>query len=226
VRLAGLTRPPECQGCVQIGPRRWRGACGAHNLSHVKHALASWLLRTAGWRWEGAQPHAKKCVVVAAPHTSNWDLPLMLAYAWRYGLSPHFMMKDAVFVGPFGPLFRSLGGIAIDRSRRGQVVQQMVEAFESRDALALVVPPEGTRRRVDVWKSGFYHIARSAQVPIVLSYLDYQHKVGGFGPEFMPSGDIIADMKIVRDFYAGRTGRFPDAFGEIRLPEEEEAPAA
>jgi 1-acyl-sn-glycerol-3-phosphate acyltransferase len=192
----------------------------------VKKNFATWLLRSAGWRWEGTQPRSKKCVIVAAPHTSNWDMPLMLAYAWRYDLSPHFMMKHTAFAGPFGSLFRKLGGIAIDRRSRGNVVEQMAEAFEGHDELALVIPPEGTRQRVDVWKSGFYHIARMAGVPLVLSYLDYAERVGGFGPEFMPTGDLPRDMDVIRDFYTGRSGRFPDGFGEIRLPEEAEQPAA
>jgi 1-acyl-sn-glycerol-3-phosphate acyltransferase len=187
----------------------------------VKQRIAGGLLRAIGWRAEGPRPAARRCVVVAAPHTSNWDLPLLLAFAWYYELPIRFMMKHTVFVGPAGWLFRRLGGIGIRRHERGGVVKQMADAFESADDLALVVPPEGTRDRVDVWKSGFYHIAREAGVPVVLSFLDYARRVGGFGPEFLPSGNVREDMDLVRDFYADVVALRPGCFGEIRLVEEQ-----
>lgn len=186
----------------------------------MRQRIAAGLLRGLGWKIEGIAPRSRKVVVLAAPHTSNWDLPYMLAVAWAFGIRPRFMMKHSVFVGPAGWLFRRLGGIAVERHRRGGVVKQMVDAFEAADELALVIPPEGTRRRVDVWKSGFYHIAREARVPLLLSYLDFSRKVTGLGPEFLPSGDIRADMDVIRDFYADKVGLCPEAFGEIRLPEE------
>ena len=108
------------------------------------------MLRVIGWRAEGRSPDASHCVVVAAPHTSNWDLPLLLAFAWHFGIRMRFMMKHSVFVGPAGWLFRRFGGIEIRRHARHGVVKQMADAFESADALALVVPPEGTRSRVAV----------------------------------------------------------------------------
>lgn len=187
----------------------------------MKKQIATLFLHATGWRPEGRTPQSRRYVAIAAPHTSNWDLAYMLALAWVFGVRPRFMMKHTVFRGPAGWLFRALGGIPIERRRPGGVVKQMVEAFEASDSLALVVPPEGTRRRVDVWKSGFYQIARQANVPLVLSYLDFSRKAGGFGPELSLSGDLGADMDVIRAFYADKTGRYPELFGEIRLREED-----
>jgi 1-acyl-sn-glycerol-3-phosphate acyltransferase len=182
--------------------------------------LARVFLFTTGWKPEGAPPDAAKWVLIAAPHTSNWDLVYLLALAQVYRVRISFMMKHTVFRGPFGPLFRSLGGIPIRRHLSENLVKQMVEAFAERDELHLVVPAEATRTRVDMWKSGFYHIAREAQVPIVLGYLDYARRRGGFGPAFLPTGRVREDMDVIREFYADKTGRHPELFGEIRLREE------
>ncbi len=186
----------------------------------MKKRIAAGFLRLAGWRAEGRTPSATRYVVVAAPHTSNWDLPLLVAFAWLFDVRMRFMMKHTVFVGPAGWLFRRLGGIEIRRHQRGGLVKQMADAFESANELALVIPPEGTRGRVDLWKSGFYHIARKSEVPVVLSFLDYENRVGGFGPEFRLSGNVGEDMDLIRDFYADKVGRHPECFGEIRLVEE------
>ena len=187
----------------------------------IQRKLAAGLLRAAGWRSHGMAPRSTRCIVIAAPHTSNWDLLWMLAFARSYGLWPRFMMKHSVFVGPLGPLFRWLGGIPIDRRRSGGVVKQMAEEFAAQEDLVLVVPPEGTRGRRDHWKSGFYHIAREAGVPICLSFLDYGERVAGFGPEMELSGNLRGDMEVIRDFYAGRVGRHPEDFGPVRLIEED-----
>jgi 1-acyl-sn-glycerol-3-phosphate acyltransferase len=186
----------------------------------VKQRIAALFLRAARWRVEGVRPRERRVVVVAAPHTSNWDLLFLLAFAWVFGVRMRFMMKHTLFRGPAGPLFRALGGIAIERRRPGGVVGQMVEAFARADELVLVIPPEGTRGRAEAWKSGFYHIARKADVPVVLSYLDYARRAGGFGPEFRLCGDVQRDMDLIRDFYADKVGLRPGHFGEIRLPEE------
>jgi 1-acyl-sn-glycerol-3-phosphate acyltransferase len=186
----------------------------------VKARIGAGFLRAAGWRIEGHSPRAPKVVVVAAPHTSNWDLLFLLAFAWACGVRMRFMMKHTLFRGPAGTLFRALGGIPIERRRPGGVVGQMVDAFARADQLALVIPPEGTRGRTQAWKSGFYHIAREADVPVVLSYLDYARKSGGFGPEFRLCGEVQRDMDRIRDFYVDKVGLRPGHFGEIRLPEE------
>jgi 1-acyl-sn-glycerol-3-phosphate acyltransferase len=186
--------------------------------------LARLFLFATRWKPEGAPPDVPKYVLIAAPHTTNWDLAFLLAFAEFYRIRISFMMKHTLFRGPFGPLFRSLGGIPIRRHERANLVGQMVEAFAASDRLALVVPAEGTCSRVDVWKSGFYHIARQAGVPIVLGYLDYRRRRGGFGPALAPTDRVREDMDAIRKFYADKTGRHPELFGEIRLREEEAKP--
>lgn len=187
----------------------------------MRKMLAHGFLRLMGWKPEGAPPIRRRFVLIAAPHTSNWDLFYLLAFAEIYELRISFMMKHTVFRGPLGPLFRSLGGIPIRRHLRENLVKQMAEAFAGRDQLVLVVPAEGTRSRTERWKSGFYHIARQAEVPIVLSYLDYARRRGGFGPEIVPTGRFGEDMDAIRDFYADKLGRHPELFAEPRLREED-----
>lgn len=189
----------------------------------MRKALADRLLDLAGWSAEGAPPAIPKYVLIAAPHTSNWDLFWMLLLAAHFELSPRFMAKHTLFRGPMGWVMRAVGGIPIARHRAGDVVTRSVEAFAASDALALMVPAEGTRARAEYWKSGFYRIAREAGVPIVPSFLDYARKAGGFGEPFHPTGDVRADMDRVRVFYADKTGKYPACFGEVRLREEDAA---
>ncbi|MBM4425368.1 MAG: acyltransferase [Chloroflexi bacterium] len=193
---------------------------GKRKTSPLK-PIADFLLRLIRWKVEGDLPDVEKFVLVVAPHTSNWDLPigficahaLELLSKWRYG----FMAKDAVFKWPLGILIRWMGGIPINRRSPQNVVQQMVSAFEHYDHLMLVITPEGTRGITQYWKSGFYHIAAQAKAPMVLAFLDYKRKVGGLGPIIFPSGDMEADIDIIRKFYASVTAKFPEQFGEIRF---------
>lgn len=172
---------------------------------------SSWLcLRVFGWRTEGEFPDVPKCVMIAAPHTSNWDMVIMLFVAFALQTKLYFMLKDAAFRWPFGPFFRWLGGIPIDRSKSSGMVGQSIEAFRENEELILVVPPSGTRSKVMKWKTGFYHIANGAEVPILMGFLDYARKVGGIGPLVFPTGDIKADMKKIADFYTGITAKYPE----------------
>jgi 1-acyl-sn-glycerol-3-phosphate acyltransferase len=144
--------------------------------------MARWFLRLSGWEAEGVKPRAARFVLIAAPHTSNWDLAFLLALAAGFDLRVSWMGKHALFRPPLGWLMRLAGGIPVVRHRRGDMVAQAARSFANAEKLVLVVPAEGTRDRVDHWKSGFYHIARTANVPIVLGYLDYRRRRGGFGP--------------------------------------------
>lgn len=171
--------------------------------------LASVFLWCTGWKVAGCRPEVDRYVVIAAPHTSNWDFIYTLALAFHFRLNPKIMMKDTWFRGPLGPLFRWLGALPIDRTRSQNLVAQSVAAFQAARRMVLVVPPSGTRRRVQCWKSGFYHIAHGAGVPIALGFLDYGRKVGGFGPLFHPTGDIDRDMAAIRDFYRPIVGKHP-----------------
>jgi 1-acyl-sn-glycerol-3-phosphate acyltransferase len=186
----------------------------------VAKFVARWFLRITGWRAEGEKPRAPRFVLIAAPHTSNWDLAFLLALAAVYEVRISWMGKDELFRGPMGWLLRKTGGIPIVRHQRGDMVAQAARNFANAETLALVVPVEGTRGHVTHWKSGFYHIARTAKVPIVLGYLDYSRRRGGFGPAIEATGNTIADMDKIRAFYADKVGRFPRQFGEIRLKEE------
>jgi 1-acyl-sn-glycerol-3-phosphate acyltransferase len=187
----------------------------------VEKLLARWFLRLAGWQTEGMKPTAKRCVLIAAPHTSNWDLAFLLAFAAIFEVRISWMGKHALFRPPFGWLMRRTGGIPIVRHERGGMVAQAARMLTSADELMLVVPAEGTRARASHWKSGFYHIARAANVPIVLGYLDYARRRGGFGAAIDATGDVRADMDKIRHFYSDKVARYPECFGDVRLKEEE-----
>src|SRR5262245_13591083 len=188
----------------------------------MRQWLANTLLKVFGWRAERDLTDLPKCVLVVAPHTSNWDFPVMLALATALRIKATWMGKHTLFRPPLGWIMRWLGGLPINRSARNNVVEQAIQSFRKRDRLVLAILPEGTRKRTSYWKSGFYHIAVGAQVPIALGYADYRRKVGGIGPVFMPSGDVEADMALIRDFYSGMTGKRPDQFSEIRLKSQAE----
>jgi 1-acyl-sn-glycerol-3-phosphate acyltransferase len=189
----------------------------------IKRWIGKAFLRIAGWKMYGDRPPVDRYVIIAAPHTSNWDMPFMLAMAFVYDIPVRWMGKNTMFKAPFGPFFKALGGIPIVRNRPGGVVGQMVEHFENNESLVLMVPAEGTRSHVGYWKSGFYHIARGANVPVVLSYLDFGKKVGGVGPAIELTGDFRADMDTIREFYFDKEGFHPEKVGVIRLREEDVA---
>jgi len=162
-----------------------------------------------GWRVSGRLPDAPKFVLIAAPHTTNWDLPYMLFAAFAMRARIYWMGKDAIFRWPFKGLFKWLGGIPIDRSKSNNVVEQSIAQFAKNKHLALTIPPAGTRKRVLNWKTGFYHIANGDGVPIAMGFLDYKKRIGGIGPVLQPTGDISADMEIIRAFYKDISGKYP-----------------
>lgn len=164
-------------------------------------------LKLGGWRMQGDWPAIEKMVLVAAPHTSNWDGLNMLAAAGYYRIKLRWMGKKSLTQGPFGWLIKALGCVPIDRSASHDVVSAMREQFALNERMVLAIPPEGTRARVDEWKSGFYHIATGAGVPIVLSVLDYGRKTMSIAAVIHPSGDYEADLKIIRGFYADAVGK-------------------
>lgn len=184
----------------------------------IVNALFRWLsvayLRLAGWKVLGSlPPEASRSVFIAAPHTSNWDLPYTLMVAFVLRLNVHWMGKASIFRFPFGRLMRWLGGIAVDRSKSNNLVAASASAItQATGALQLIVPPEGTRSKVRYWKTGFYHIAQTAQVPIVMAYMDYTRKISGLGPVFYPTGDLEADMRTIKAFYAPFKGKNSEQF--------------
>ena len=190
-------------------------------VSTVLHGVAVLLLRLFGWRTDGVVPDEPKFVVVGAPHTSNWDLPLAVMFAFAYDRRIFWLGKETLFRPLHGWFFRWLGGIRVDRSQRHGAVGQAVKTFNESDELILVIAPEGTRKRVKHWKSGFYHIALGAKAPILLACLDYGRKVGGLGPLITPTGDFAADMRPIRDYYAGIIPKNPDLAGLPDIAPEE-----
>jgi 1-acyl-sn-glycerol-3-phosphate acyltransferase len=183
-------------------------------LTPALRAIARLLLRMTGWRLEpGEAALPVKAVIIAAPHTSNWDMPYTLLAGLALGLHLRWMGKASIFRAPFGPLMRWLGGVAVQRGQTNNLVAESARALrETAGPMQLVVAPEGTRGRTRHWKTGFYFIALQAEVPVVLAYLDYGRKAAGLGPLVRPSGDVERDMAEIRRFYANVQGRRPDLF--------------
>jgi 1-acyl-sn-glycerol-3-phosphate acyltransferase len=183
-------------------------------VHHVLRGLSVAFLRLSGWTIEGSlPPRAAKSVFIAAPHTSNWDLPYTLMVAFALRLTPYWMGKASIFRFPFGGLMRWLGGIAVDRSKSNNLVAASAQAITDADGpLQLIVPPEGTRSKTRYWKTGFYFIATTAGVPIVLAYMDYATKRSGLGPVFEPTGDVDSDMARIKAFYLPFKGKNAEQF--------------
>ena len=183
--------------------------------------LAGWVLRRWGWTIAGEKPAEPRYVLVAAPHSSNWDAVVMLLVARHFGIRLSWLGKVESFRGPLGPLMRWLGGVQVERSAAHGRVSATAQVFRSRDALALAIAPDGTRSYREHWRSGFYHIALSADVPIVLGFLDWGARRTGVGPTFRLSGDVRADMERIRSFYGGMLARHPEKTSRVRLLEED-----
>ena len=170
-------------------------------LSRLVRRLLLGLFAWKGWRLEGRRPTARKFVITGAPHTSNWDFVFFIGATHAFGVRPSFMGKLSLFRWPLTRFMKDMGGVPVDRSRKGDYVAQMIEEVARRGELALVVAPEGTRSSVSGWRSGFYHIALGAGVPIVPAWVDNARMVGGLGPAIMPTGDYAADLAKIAAFY-------------------------
>jgi len=177
--------------------------------------IADAILRLIGWRMVGEAPRG--CVLIGAPHTSNWDFPLALLAFWSLGIECRWVGKHTIFRGPLGCIMRALGGIPLNRSTTRDFVPEVVSWFEEDPDLTLVIAPEGTRSRRDYWRSGFYWIAQGADVPIVLGFLDYGTRTGGIGEIVWPSGDVERDLGKIRAFYEGMRGKHPEQMSPIAL---------
>jgi len=172
--------------------------------------LGLWLLTRRGWHFEGQWPDVPKLVVIVAPHTSNWDFLLGLAAKWALGLNAHWWGKDTLFLPPVGWFMRANGGIAVDRKNSSKVVEKTIEGFDTHEQFALALAPEGTRRRVADWRSGFWHVAKGAGVPIVCVAFDWANKVVRIGPTTMPDEDDPAEgIARIRSYFADVLGYDP-----------------
>jgi 1-acyl-sn-glycerol-3-phosphate acyltransferase len=166
-----------------------------------------------GWKVGGTIPSGiKKCVVIAAPHTSNWDFVYALATYRILNLPINYLAKKELFEFPLTSLLKATGGIPVIRSKSQNLVETIVEKFNESEHLYLMIPAEGTRKWVEKWKSGFYYAAAGANVPILMGYLDYKNKEAGFGPVLYPSGDIEKDLNLIKDFYRTKTGKNHELF--------------
>jgi 1-acyl-sn-glycerol-3-phosphate acyltransferase len=184
----------------------------------VRRTLARVLLRAVGWKAVGEVP--ERGVLVGAPHTSNWDWVVTLLLAWRYGIRIRLLVKKELFRGPLAGVLRWTGAVELDRADPSRTVRALVEESRGNDPWLLGIAAEGTRSRGEYWKSGFYRIAQQTGLPITLAFLDAPSRTVGWGPTFHPSGDVRADMDVVRAFYADKTGFRPEGFTPPRLREE------
>ena len=183
-------------------------------VNTVLRAFSVAFMKLAGWKVEGSLPlNGQKSVLIAAPHTSNWDLPYTLMTAFILGLNVYWMGKAEIFKPPFRGVMMWLGGIPVERDKANNLVAASIDAINAADGpLQLIVPPEGTRSNTRFWKTGFYYIAVGAQVPIVMAYMDYDQKRSGLGPVFVPTGDIEVDIAKIKAFYAPFKGKHADRF--------------
>lgn len=179
-------------------------------ITPLLRLLAIVILKLIGWKAVGRPVENARFVLIGAPHTSNWDFPLMLLVVLKLRLKVYWMGKDSLFPFPLGWFMKWLGGIPVDRSRAHNLVDQTVQEYQDHPELIVLVPPEGTRSKVKEWKTGFYRIAVNAQVPVLMGYVDTATKEAGLADFFYPTGDIEVDMPMIRAFYATKVGINPE----------------
>lgn len=194
----------------------YRRGVGRHYL--LRRSLARLLLRAARWQTVGTVP--ERGVLVGAPHTSNWDWVLTLLLSWVYGIRIRLLVKRELFRGPLGWLLRATGAVALDRQNPGPTIRELLAEAEGDEPFVLGFAAEGTRGRGEYWKSGFYRIAQQTGLPITLAFLDAPSRTVGWGPTFHPSGNVRADMDLIRAFYADKAGIKPEGFTPPRLRSE------
>ncbi len=179
-------------------------------LSRLTRSALVAFYRAQGWRATGTPPADGRYVIIAAPHTSNWDFVYFLGLVEELGIDAHFMAKDSLFRWPMGGFMRDMGGISVNRAGKHDMVSAMIAEFARRDRFALTIAPEGTRSKVGTWRSGFYHIALGAGVPMVIGMMDYARRTGGLGPAIMPTGDYKADMAQIVEAYRDVSPKHPE----------------
>ena len=184
----------------------------------LRKAFARLVLRLARWKTVGQAPTTG--ILVGAPHTSSWDWVAMLLLTWRDGVQARVLIKRELFRGPLAVLLRVTGGIPLDRRNPGQTIRTLLAEAAVAEQFLLVLAAEGTREAGEFWKAGFYRIAQQTRLPITLGFIDGPTRTMGFGPTFAPTGDIKADMDLVRAFYADKHGLRPENRTEPRLRDE------
>lgn len=179
-------------------------------------SISAWILNSLGWTIRADIPDLKKYIVIAAPHTSNWDFPLGLLTAKALKLKVTWMGKHSMFRWPFGWFFRAIGGTPVHRGSGRNYIEQMAELFKQSDKMILALAPEGTRSKTDHWKTGFHHIARAANVPIAMGYMDYGKKLVSLSDLLYTGDDIEADFDKIRQLYKNIRGKIPENASLIR----------
>ena len=177
------------------------------------------ILSALGWKTSYTITAPDKCVLIGAPHTSNWDFPLTMLGLSCMGIRFNWVGKHTLFPWPLGTLLKAIGGIPVDRSQGTSFLKRIIELYESSETLILAMAPEGTRSRTSHWKTGFYTIACRAGVPICLGYLDYSRKIIGLEQVIIPSGDIERDFEVIKGYYQDKSGKYPEKQGVIRIKE-------
>ncbi|MBA2956235.1 acyl-phosphate glycerol 3-phosphate acyltransferase [Nocardioides sp. MAH-18] len=185
----------------------------------VRRNLARLLLRLSRWRTVGSVP--RKGILVGAPHTSNWDWVLTMLLAWDNNVQIRLLVKDSLFKGPLAPILRASGAVELDRDNPGETIRRLLAEAETDETFLLGIAAEGTRSSGDYWKSGFYRISQQTGLPITLAFLDAPSRTVGWGPTFALSGDVVADMDRIREFYADKVGIKPEGTTVPRLREED-----
>ena len=186
-----------------------------HDTPGVIHfmRLLSWLvLKLGGWKVVNVAPDTGSYLIIAAPHTSNWDFPLGIAIAFHLRLKVYFIAKHTLFNGFAGPIMRWLGGVPLNRGASKNFVDASVEIYANSENLIFAIAPEGTRSSVGRWKTGFYHMAKGANVPLALAYFDFSKRIGGIGKMLNTTENIDADMQAIADFYEPVMGKYPNNF--------------
>ena len=168
--------------------------------------LSRLILKLIGWKLDERVPETQRYVMIGYPHTSTWDFILGMMAKWAMGLPVNWVANHSMFWGPFKPIFIAMGGVPLNREKTTGFIQKNVELFAQREHFILGLMPEGTRSKTNHWKTGFYHIAHGANVPIALAYLDYKNKVIGIGEVIETTGDIHADFETIKIFYQDKTG--------------------
>lgn len=180
-------------------------------------SISQFILKLIGWKVEDQTPQAQRYVLIAYPHTSNWDFIMGMLGKWALNMPLNWVAKHSMFWGPFRPLFIAIGGVPLNREKSVGFIQKNIELFEQREEFVLGLMPEGTRSKTDHLKTGFYHIALGANVPLALGYLDYKNKSIGVGKVMNLSGDIEADFEEIKAFYQDKTGYRPDNASDLRI---------
>lgn len=183
--------------------------------------LGKTVMKLSGWKVTGSLPDSKKMIIIAAPHTSNWDFIFLLGAAYCFRLGINWLGKESMFPPVWGSFLKYLGGVSIDRSKSSNTVQTIADIIRDSTYFTMIIPPAGTRSKTDYWKSGFYQITLATQIPIVCGYLDYKKKVACLGLSFVPTGNLQDDMDRIRDFYRDINGKHPENTSRIRLKEED-----